>query len=89
MSRRDLKYESIAISVEDSLKLLDDCRMEFVEFVVGKDLADELPQNDFIAVLLALGLLGFDSLDQVLSRSGLLEVVFSEFLGHYSSKGMS
>jgi hypothetical protein len=49
MSRRDLKYKSIDLSVDNSLELLDDCGMEFVEFVVGEHLADELPQDDLFA----------------------------------------
>ena len=51
--------------------------MEFVELVVRKDLLDELPQNNLLAVLKTASLLLFDALDQILAGGGTLKIVFS------------
>ena len=89
MSWRDLKYKSIALSVDDSLELLDDFSMKFVEFVLRENLPDELPQDNLLPVLKPVGFLLLDALNQVLPGGGSLEVVFSKFASHYSSRGMS
>ena len=82
MSRRDLKYESIAFSVDNLLELLDECSMKFVELVLREHLSDELPQNNLITILLAFSLASFYRLDKILSLGRLRQIVFTEFLSH-------
>ena len=70
MARRYLKDEAIALSVNDSLELFDDCGMKPIKFVLWKNLFDELPQDDPVGVLSRLLLLDF--LEEVLPRSGVI-----------------
>ena len=77
MSWGHLQDKSIALPVNDALELLDDLGMEFVKFVVRKDLLDELPQNNLLAILKTASLLLFDALNQLLAGGRTLKIVFS------------
>ena len=63
MTRRDLKYKSIALSVDNSLELLDDCGMKFVKGITRIDPFNKFPEDNlgtsFCLELTAL----LDSLD--------------------------
>ena len=61
MPRRNLQNKAVDFAVDDFLELFNYSSVKFVELVLGKHLADELPQYHILArtllVLLVLDLL--------------------------------